>query len=262
MTLATELLQAVAPSLNIALVKRDVDAATFDVPVDAPSGRQQVFRVRTDARRVPSAREVDGVLPSFCPQRHINPDGSFCLGWGEDAAPEVVDEQTAEAWWGRVLAFLRLQMRAKKARKWTGPEWAHGSAAVYQLAAERAAAGLGEDVLDDLRARRICVEWLRRRTPIGGRILKVTRRGRDWYLVWERANRVVNKQQPCACSRGSIRHHRRLRNCGDHAQHAYDLAKALLLWSEAEKQFWETFKGAQCCGTIEDCPLRSQALGS
>jgi hypothetical protein len=256
-TKAVNLLVAAAPQFNIALISRDDGAAVFDVPVAPPSGRARVFRVRASGEGSPAAHEAAGVLPSFCPQRHINRDGSFCLGWGDDAAPEVSDLRTAESWWGYVMAFLRLQMRALKARRWTGPEWAHGSAARHQLAAEQAAEKLGADVLDDLRQRRVQVGWAPRRAPIGGRILKVKRRGSDWYSVWESARRVVNKQQACICAAGSIRHHRRLRNCGDHALSAYQLATSLLLWEEAEEQFWDIFSGTQCCGTMTDCPLRA-----
>lgn len=257
MTLAIDLLEAAAPQFNIALVSRDGGSATFDVPATAPSGRMQVFRVLAAGEGGPTAREVEGALPPFCPERHINPDGTFCLGWGKDASPNVVNAETAEVWWGRVLAFLRLQMRAARARKWTGREWAHGSAAVHQLNAESAAEKLGADVLDDLRQHRVQVSWAKRRTSHGGRILNVRRRGSDWYSVWESARTVVNKQQPCVCAAGSIRHHRRLRNCADHAQQAYELANSLLLWGEAEERFWTLFKGAQCCGTLEDCPLRA-----
>jgi hypothetical protein len=197
------------------------------------------------------------VLPSFCPARHINRDATFCLGWGDDAAPDVVNADSAEVWWGRVLAFLRLQMRASRARKWTGPEWAHGAAAIHQYAAERAAEKLGAEVLDDLRQRRIQVEWANRRAPLGGPLLKVMRNGSDWYSVWHGARRVVNKQRPCVCAAGSVRHHRRLRNCADHANQAYELANSLLLWGEEEDRFWTLFKGAQCCATLEDCPLRA-----
>jgi hypothetical protein len=256
-TAAVDLLAAAAPQLNIALVERDGEAAVFDVPAHAPSGRRQVFRIRASGDKSPAAREAGGLLPTFCPQRHINHDGSFCLGWGQDAAPNVVNADSAEAWWGHVLAFLRLQMRAARARRWTGPEWAHGSAAAHQLTAELAAEKLGPDVLDDLRQRRIEVGWARRRAATGGRILKVRRRGRDWYSVWETARRVVNKQQPCVCAAGSVRHHRRLRNCGDHAQQAYELAQSLLLWGEAEKQFWTQFRDRECCGTMDVCPLRA-----
>jgi hypothetical protein len=255
--LAVDLLAAAAPLLNITVVSRDGEYATFEVPVSPPSGRLQVFRVRATGAHSPAAREVEGLLPSFCPERHINHDGTFCLGWGDDAAPAVVDVDSAEVWWGLVLDFLRLQMRAARARKWTGPGWAHGSAAVHQLAAEKAAEKLGADVLDDLRQRRIQVNWAKRRVPAGGQILKVRRRGRDWYSIWESARRVVNKQRPCVCAAGSIQHHRRLRNCRDHAEQAYELANSLLLWGEAEERFWTHFKGASCCGTLADCPLRA-----
>jgi hypothetical protein len=256
-TLALDLLGASAPNFGITLLSRDADVATFDVPAAGPSGRTRVFRITVSGAAASSAREVADALPDFCPERHINRDGSFCLGWGHDAAPQVMDAESAEAWWGLVLEFLRLQMRAERARRWTGPQWAHGSAAVHQAAAEKGAAALGHDVLDDLRQRRIRVSSARSRGVSGAAMLRVTRRGELWFSVWVDKQRVVNKQQPCVCDKGSIRRHRRLRSCGDHAQQAYVLAASLLLWDQAEKRFWEACKDAQCCGTMADCPLRA-----
>lgn len=258
MTQAVALLVNSAPQFNIALISRGEGTAIFDVPVPTPGGRRRVFQLRVigDDQRA-TAREIGGMLPSFCPPRHINQDASFCLGWGDDAAPEVVNEHSAELWWGLVLAFLRLQIRASYARRWMGQEWAHGAAAIYQLGAENAAKSLGADVLDDMRRGQISVRWSNRRAPAGGRILKVLRRGQEWFSVWEDARRVVNKQQACVCAAGSVRHHRRLRNCRDHAIQAYKLGMSLWLWSEAEARFWDFFRGIACCGTMDGCPLRN-----
>lgn len=257
MTQVVALLVDIAPQFNIALISRGEGTATFDVPVATPSGRQHVFKLKVigEGHRA-AAQEIGGMLPSFCPPRHINLDSSFCLGWGDGASPEVVNEESAELWWGLVLAFLRLQIRASYARRWTGQEWAHGAAASYQLGAEKAAENLGADVLDDLRRGHISVCWSNRRSPAGGRILKVQRRGHEWFSVWEEARRVVNKQQPCLCAAGSVRHHRRLRNCRDHAIQAYELGMSLWQWSEAEARFWNSLKGTACCGTMDGCPLQ------
>jgi hypothetical protein len=48
-------------------------------------------------------------LPEFCPERHINDDGSFCLGL---RAGEGITEETARAWWAKLHAFLLCQETA------------------------------------------------------------------------------------------------------------------------------------------------------
>lgn len=252
---SVELLTAIAPQFKITLALQDGNSSIFVVPVAEPSGRTHVFRIRVINDKNPSATEVSGVLPSFCPQRHINSDGSFCLGWGKDAPAEVTGTNSAEAWWGGVLEFLRLQLRAARARKWTGPEWAHGDAAKHQMVAENAAKQLGNDVFADLQQYRLKVEWSSRTAPNGGRILKVRRRDKEWFAVLERERRVINKQQPCVCAIGSVKHHRRLRNCCDHSQQAYQLAISLMEWRREEERFWMLCSGVQCCKTIDDCPL-------
>jgi hypothetical protein len=46
-----------------------------------------------------SVKEAAGVrlLPASCPDRHINPDGAFCLGL--HAGYLVEDAKTASEWW-------------------------------------------------------------------------------------------------------------------------------------------------------------------
>ena len=43
-------------------------------------------------------------LPEFCLERHINPDGTFCLYFGSDA--KLVDADAAAIWWASLSAFL------------------------------------------------------------------------------------------------------------------------------------------------------------
>src|SRR5580704_18127336 len=54
-------------------------------------------------------RQVGNRLPACCPERHINPDGSFCIGL---RAGEGITDKTAPAWWGKLLAFVLLQETA------------------------------------------------------------------------------------------------------------------------------------------------------
>jgi hypothetical protein len=47
-----------------------------------------------------------------------------------------------------------------------------------------------------------------------------------------------------------MQHHSGLRNCGDHALDAYELATSLL----AGEQFWAAYRRAHCCATVDECP--------
>jgi hypothetical protein len=94
-----------------------------------------------------SVREIadPGMLPGFCPDRHINGDRSFCLGWGEDNPSRIQDEAAARHWWATVYQYLTYQIGANARRVFPGAEngRAHGRAAQHQANAEQAAERLG-----------------------------------------------------------------------------------------------------------------------
>ncbi len=56
-----------------------------------------------------SEREIGNALPSCCPERHINPDGSFCTGL---RAGKGITDETAPAWWDKLHAFALCQETA------------------------------------------------------------------------------------------------------------------------------------------------------
>lgn len=90
------------------------------------------------------AREIDGMrlLPSNCMQRHMNTDGSFCIGLG--APWLVVDQASAERWWSQLLGYLRCQDIADITRNWPPNRGlSHGEAGDIQLKAEVLAEKLG-----------------------------------------------------------------------------------------------------------------------
>lgn len=112
-----------------------------------PSGeplRQYCLSVAIGWRDAVLAREVGGktLLPSNCTQRHMNTDGSFCIGHG--APWLVVDQSTAAQWWGLMLGYLQCQDIAAVTRKWPPNRGlSHGDAAAIQLEAEAIADRLG-----------------------------------------------------------------------------------------------------------------------
>jgi hypothetical protein len=86
-------------------------------------------------------REIGNTLPSCCPERHINPDGSFCIGL---RAGEGITGETAPAWWDKLHAFALCQETAAETGFWPSEaQLSHGEAGEVELAAENAADQLG-----------------------------------------------------------------------------------------------------------------------
>lgn len=205
------------------------DDATFDLEVVGGAAGVRVGEVIRGA-----------ALPAFCPERHINPDGSFCLGLR--AGEAVVDADSAEIWWDYLHRFLELQRVASNTGLWPDPESLdHGDAGEHHAAALLAARDLGIEEEYEL-ARMGEPSWMTEplpRTDAAGR-------------------RVLNGRAPCprgcthaggrpwlrrACARSAsvtgLLHHERLRR--------KELAA-----------FWRRIadSGLPCCGTMAACPMR------
>ena len=88
-----------------------------------------------------SEREIGSTLPACCPERHINPDGTFCTGL---RAGEGINAETAQAWWDKLHAFAFCQETAAETGSWPSEaQLSHGEAGAVELAAENAADQLG-----------------------------------------------------------------------------------------------------------------------
>lgn len=261
MTVATpvELLRKAATDFAVQELSCCETGATFKVPVDMLDGRQVHFTLTVGAVNDDvEVREdqADRRLPQFCPERHINRDGSFCLGFAAPGEHSITSEQSAMEWWERLLQFLRGQLRAERARRWTmGNTWAHGKAANYQREAEYAASLLGANFLEDLTSGRLSV--VKSKVRVIGRyaILKLQRDGVHLCSVWMDPWSVANKRRACICTAGDVKRHRCMRNCRNHADATLRLVRNLYEWQLAEIAFWDSLKGTTCCRTIQGCPL-------
>lgn len=212
-------------------------------------GRVVPYALSIDARStVPKVREqTPDRLPGFCPDRHINADGTFCMGWQAADPLNVVDPTAAGEWWARLLKFLRLQELATKLRRWPGGhEWAHGDAAIPQRRAEICAKALGPAFEQALTARRLKVA--KRRGRAGFKALMHGER--RLYSVLIIPERVATLRQACFCGSG-----RTLLSCSDHADRAAELVSAIEAWERAEKEFWQLASARTCCGSLAACPL-------
>lgn len=89
---------------------------------------------------------VGARLPRTCPERHINGDGSFCLGLRRAA---VTTQDQANMFWQTLRGYLLAQQFAERHGRWpAGRGLSHGfEAADCQIAAEQAASrcGLSDD---------------------------------------------------------------------------------------------------------------------
>ncbi|RIV78608.1 E2 domain-associated cysteine-rich protein [Pelagerythrobacter aerophilus] len=227
------------------------------LPVPLADGRSHSYRlVIAIFRGVATAQEEKPhLLPEFCPARHINRDGSFCLFWR--AVDDIVIDNVSAArmWWETLIRFLQQQVRAARLRHWPDAKGrAHGEkAAIHQLRAERAAGRLGAPFPEDLADGRLIVEVSN--SSGHGPAVRLLHNGRRLYSVWRRDRRVVNQRQPCLCPKGAQRRPIVLKSCGDHGGAAADLALELQSMAEEERRFWNDFESTQCCGTMDGCPL-------
>jgi hypothetical protein len=247
------------------LADQSTDWVIFNVAPPRPSGSPPtVYRVRVTAigRMVSAREETTSLLPGWCPERHINGDGSFCLYWAEAEPLLISSQEEARAWWTKLLAFLRRQDTAQSHRRWPGKAdaRAHGpEAARHQAEAERIAELLGTSFTRDLRSGQFSTT---RRNAKGEVRIRLFRSGRRLVTVLEQQRRVMTLRSLCKCD-AATKGGPPLRSCGTHAVDLAAFAIALDGWRRAEQKFVETLKARdfRCCGTLDECPLASYAEG-
>lgn len=257
---ALALLAETARDNHSDLVSLNDNVAIFAVqPINASGAPATRFLIKVvdTGDKIVAKEAKNEHLPSFCPERHINFDGTFCLYWTEAELHEITDAEAAGRWWGKLLIFLLRQRTAAALRSWPGKgeARAHGpEAARHQAAAEASVLGLGGASEKALKEGRLTT--LRRR--LGGQDrLRLLLDGRRLLTVDMESGRVMTRRQMCKCDRGNTRG-LPLLACSDHAQVFADLAAALEGWRLAEARFFDSFKDTpfKCCGTMDECPLR------
>jgi hypothetical protein len=192
------------------------------------TGKDQSIAVRE-----PSAR----YFPTFCPERHINEDSTFCVGLR--AGKFDLEKDAIVAWWEKLRSFVILQQTANSTGKWN-PRAAmrHGEAGDLQLK--------GEEISRNLDCAAAFGQALQYRSgPLYDAKL----------LVRRKSDLLVNGRMECPCGRMSKNGRPYLRT--ECRKRGLDcLARILAKIDIAERQFWENHKGKQCCGTMRICPLK------
>lgn len=250
------LLGQVAPEFGVVWAIEDGRGrAAF--PVYRPSGTRIEFQLSIKAvDQVAFVREEPAcLLPVFCPDRHINPGGWFCLGWGSTSPTTVSDEASARRFWEAVYAYLRLQVHASETGRWSNGslDWAHGNAAQAQSEAETIASELGAAFRQDLDERKFSVVQPPRKR---GMRIHLLRAGREIATVGS-DGKLRAAHVPCPCDTPSGR----IRDCADHAKKLAAFIVALALWQIRERAYLRDLieDGEKCCGTLKTCALREEA---
>ncbi|MGO4527309.1 E2 domain-associated cysteine-rich protein [Microvirga sp. 2MCAF35] len=253
------ILRDTAAEHHAVLVDYSGDWATFTVAPPRPSGAPPtIYRIRVTANgsTVSAQEETTSLLPGWCPERHINGDGSFCLYWAEAEPLVIASPDEAREWWTKLLAFLRRQDTARSQRRWPGKAdaRAHGpEAARHQAEAERLAVALGETFVQNLKSGRFTTK---RHAVKGEHRIQLLRDGRKLISVVERHHRVMTQRALCKCDEAE-RLGLPLRSCGIHARELTAFTLAIDGWRRAEQKFSKTLKDLdfRCCGTLDECPL-------
>lgn len=183
-------------------------------------------------------------LPAFCAERHINPNGSFCLGLEGDL-PLTSDQ--ADAWWRKVHRFLQLQEVAARTRVWPDQSaWDHGDAGRHQREAEKLASGLGVESEYRL-ARDNEPSWIT---------------DRSLHIVG-RSGEPLNGRQPCPRACNDRRGRPILRKDCKRRGLIVALVNAEIARRRELDVFWRELReaGLICCGRMASCGL-SAAVSS
>jgi len=241
---------SLASAYEAEVIGRAGGRLTLNVAVRLSDGRVAPFRLHVEATcPVVLVREdKPDRLPAECYERHIVPDGWFCMNFPTADPLDVVDEPSAARWWITLLGYLRRQERAARTGRWPGKAWAHGAAADAQWAVERAAAGLGKAFVSALALGRLTAVASKGGS---GPFLQLRMNGHRLYSVWSAAGRVATLRQPCPCGSGVA-----LASCGEHREHAAQLALGLARQEAEEARFWRSMAAKTCCGTMKSCPLK------
>ena len=212
------------------------------VPV---AGGSDDFRIGLEiacVETVVSVRERAGsdVLPRRCPDRHVNADGSLCLGMD---VMQVTDRDEAVVWWGLLREYLLLQRTAARTRTWPAGQFiAHGDAGPYHIRARTAAAALG--ILD------------RYDEAVAGAPHWVS----DGSVRLSKDHlRLVNGRAPCPMGCRGRRGRPRLRTECCRRREVFELVSAEAMRRKLTELYWKQLRseGIACCGSLRDCPLRN-----
>lgn len=200
------------------------------------------LRIWIDDDDVCVGEPVPKRLPQRCPERHINGNGSFCLGFDVNGLGKSLDG--ARVWWGLLGEYLKHQRTAEKTGLWPAhAAISHGEAGLHHVQALDAARELGvEQEYNRIFEGESC--WI----------------DDGSVRVFKDGTRLVNGRSPCpmGCKGRKARPILRRDCCKGDA--VFRLVKSEKCRKSSELQFWRDWrdKGHECCRTMRKCPARDQ----
>lgn len=226
------------------------------------SGKQPdsyAIKIELEQKTIRVMEAVPGKkLPIFCPERHINPDSSLCIGYRAGSA--VKTSENAKQWWESLLDHFRCQRNAARKGFWPlGKALSHGDSVKQQFQMESISMPLG--LYAEVEA-----GIFKKSGWLGGELPR--ERGNSGKLVNGRSN----------CPRGCRYTHSpsvKLQ-CGVIECHAEcvkehnpilrvdcplrsEICDLVLLETKRRKldaKFLAEVNHRECCGTMQDCPLK------
>lgn len=230
------------------------DAIELDLKIVGRSGNRHLFKLRISETHsnLLTVKEINSLLPSFCPNRHINSDGTFCLGLQADT-----ENLSIEEWMDNLNEFLQAQIFSQKNGKWPifCQQWSHGNAAIYQTKVEKL---LLEVDLDCLGLEFNRLRLIEKKNDLFDEPYFHIYHN-DKLLITGTEKKVHNKRLSCICDKYGRAKHITLGNC---PKKCSNLLISILINEKnrmlEEEKFWKIFKNSkiQCCGTMHDCILK------
>lgn len=239
---------------DIAFVLVSANTISFNLKVSDSSGKYINFSLEvSDIQNILHVKETQFKLPSFCPNRHINSDSSFCLGLNEELAKVDI-----ETWFSYLKDYLRAQLRVDRIRKWpkTYKEWSHGDGAYYQSIVEKELSKLN---IKKLGININNLKLIIRKSNIFPEKSYYHLYYNSVLLLTAFEDSVHNKRTSCICVRHGRRLHKTIGKCKNNCvKILFDIAFYEQKRLVAEENFWQHFKAQnkQCCNTMNRCGLR------
>src|SRR5690606_6164310 len=81
------------------------------------AGGSYALTIRYEEGRITVSETNPGTaLPAACPERHINRNGTFCIGL--NAGNSISENNSVQQWWGWLEQFFQCQQIASKYGRW------------------------------------------------------------------------------------------------------------------------------------------------
>lgn len=241
-------------SKNISFEQVNSNTIIFTLKFYDNAGRSHKEEIEVEGSDdILKARATNNRYPNFCPNRHINAGGYFCLGLKED-----LDKKNPDEWLNTVRAFLEAQLYCEKYSVWphnSFKEWSHGSAAIYQK--------LVEDDYEKFKSNSLglTIDQLRVEEIVKSEKLFYHLYAKGKLILVGLKDKILNKRHSCICTPNALKQHLTIQSCSNKCSYiVYKVALNDYFRIQEDNKFWESLyqcQALECCKTMEDCKLKN-----